>query len=972
MELLTSSFDKNTTAEEQAAAKSDLLARQIDNQQQKVDILTRKYTDEQNELASLKAEMEKATTEYGENSREAAKATTEYNKFASQTSKTKTELNTAQASLNKMKGELEQAQNPTKEEAEAVGDMDENLKAAGKSGLSFGDVLKANVASAAIISGVKALGKAIVDVGKSLVGAVTDTLEWADELGEMSAKTGLSTDRLQEFAYMADLVDTDVEVIAGSLTKLTRNMDAAAGGTGAAADAFAALGVNVLDSNGELRSAEAVFDEVIDALGSVENETQRDAYAMDIFGKSARELNPLISTGSEQLAAYAREAHEVGYVLDSDTLGPLNAAKDSLDRIKKAAEGAKRQLIAAIGPRLADALEKAVPAIQDMGELLMDVLEPAIESITGLIDRVRTIISGLSNEQKQQIVNIGLVVAALSPFLKALGAMVPLLASVGKSLSGLIGGPVVAGITALVAGVTALGISANLAAEAVEAQRRAMAEQATELTEAENAIFAAADAATSALQAGRQAADEAGEAMLFQRDRAVDLAGELFNLADASGYVEEGDRAHAQTIIDELNSAFGLEIELVDGQIQGYQDLQQSIYDTIDAKTAEALLDRNRDAYLDALQAEVTQQQAVATATDLVAEAQRELAAAEAEAERTAAAADAAQQAYTDAINAAAMEANLAADEYTAAYAAMEASMDEALVTARNDTAAQAAEAAAQVEAWRQALEERRGDLDTYSADYADTMATITRYGAAQVAAERGNTQQVIDIMTGREQVWVEYEDVVDEATQASLDAMYDEVTAAAQHAADVRRNWEAGVDGYTKSMVDEAQASYEEVRDAFSNAYDDAVGIGGDYMDGLDAGLRAKRDALIGTANSIANAIPHGMRDVLGIASPSKVAAQIGRFWDEGLIKGLENYTDGVTDAAEGQAAALVGAYDGMAEVVNTGSGVLAGGASNAYNYGGISIVVNGAPGQDEQELADIVMERINSAVARKEAVFA
>lgn len=973
MELLTSSFDKNTTAEEQAAAKYDVLSRQIDVQQQKVDLLTSKYSKEETELERLKAEMEKATTEYGENSTEAAKATTEYNKFAGQTSKTKTELNQAQTALNKMKGELEDAKNPTKEEGQAVGEMDQNFKDASKSGLTFADVLKANVTSAAIISGVRALGRAVKEVANSIVSSVTSTLEWADDLNTLSMKTGLSTDKLQEFEYMAELIDTDLDTITGSMTKMIRSMNQAADGSGQAAEAYEALGIALTDGNGNLRDAEEVFNDVVDALGAMENETQRDAYAMEIFGKSARELNPLIEAGSEQLAAYAREAHEVGYVMDSETLGPLNKAKDALDRMKRAAEAAKRQLLAAFGSKLADAMEKAVPALQDMGEILMEVLEPAIEAISGLIEKARNILAGLTKEQKTQIVNIGLVVAALSPFIKALGTMLPLLMSVGSGLSGLAGGPIVAGITALAAGVGALAIHANLAAEAVEAQRRAMAEAATELTEAESEIFAAADAATSALQASRDAAADASKALEFQHDRAYDLATELFNLADASGFVEEGDRAHAQVIMDELAEAFGIELEMVDGQIQGYDDLHQSIYDVIDAKTAEALLDRNRDAYIDALQAEVTQQNAVATATELVAEAQAELAAAQAEAERTAAAAEAAQQAYQDAINDAAMAIGEAADEYTVAMNAMAAANDEELKTARDNAAEEAALAAANAAAWEEALEERQGQLAEYSADYADTMATITRYGAAQVAAEQGNTQRVIDIMTGREQVWIEYEDAVDEATRASLDAMAAEVQAAAEHAAEVRRNWENGVAGYTEDMVDEAYSAYEDVRDAFSDAYDDAVGIGSDYMDGLDAGLKAKRDQIIGTANSIANDIPHGMRDVLGIASPSKVAAQIGRFFDEGLALGLENYADGITDAAEANAAALVGAYDGMAATVSAGNGgVMGGSTSNAYNYGGFTVVVNGAPGQDEQLLADLVMERIQQSVSRKEAVFA
>ena len=119
---------------------------------------------------------------------------------------------------------------------------------------------------------------------------------------------------------MSGLVDVDVSTVASSLKKLTKNMDSARGGTGAAADAFATLGVSVTDINGSLRDNEDVFYDTIDALGKMENETERDALAMAIFGKSATDLNPMIEAGSKQLKAFADEAHEMGYVLDGDAL----------------------------------------------------------------------------------------------------------------------------------------------------------------------------------------------------------------------------------------------------------------------------------------------------------------------------------------------------------------------------------------------------------------------------------------------------------------------------------------------------------------------------------------------------------------------------------------------------------------------------------------------------------------------------
>ena len=58
--------------------------------------------------------------------------------------------------------------------------------------------------------------------------------------------------------------------------------------------AFGTLGVKVSKNNGDLRSANDVYFEVIDALGQVRNETERDALAMQIFGEEAQKLNPLI------------------------------------------------------------------------------------------------------------------------------------------------------------------------------------------------------------------------------------------------------------------------------------------------------------------------------------------------------------------------------------------------------------------------------------------------------------------------------------------------------------------------------------------------------------------------------------------------------------------------------------------------------------------------------------------------------
>lgn len=63
--------------------------------------------------------------------------------------------------------------------------------------------------------------------------------------------------------------------------------------------------------------------------------------AMDIFGRSAQDLNPLIIQGSKTLKAYADEAHNVGYVLDDEALSALGAVDDAYQRLQKTQEGVK-------------------------------------------------------------------------------------------------------------------------------------------------------------------------------------------------------------------------------------------------------------------------------------------------------------------------------------------------------------------------------------------------------------------------------------------------------------------------------------------------------------------------------------------------------------------------------------------------------------------------------------------------------
>lgn len=195
----------------------------------------------------------------------------------------------------------------------------------------------------------------------------------ADEVLTMSTNYGVAAADLQKLQYMSELTDVSVQTVTDSMSKLVRSMDSARGGTGDAAEAFAALGVQVTDASGQLRSSSDVFMETIDALARVQNGTERDAEAMAIFGRGAQKLNGIIAIGSEGLRQFAAEAENSGYVMSDKMLSVLHDADDSAQRLDKSVEGLTNTLGVLLAPvvteinnGLADLASSAANAIQEL------------------------------------------------------------------------------------------------------------------------------------------------------------------------------------------------------------------------------------------------------------------------------------------------------------------------------------------------------------------------------------------------------------------------------------------------------------------------------------------------------------------------------------------------------------------------------------------------------------------------------
>lgn len=217
------------------------------------------------------------------------------------------------------------------------------------------------------LSGISVEGAALIGILGGIIfklGEFTvETARAADEILTLSSTTGIGTDALQEFEYASELLDVSSDTMQQTMTKMIRTMSDAQRGSETAAEAYSKLKVRVTESNGKLRDANVVYYEVIDKLGKIANETERDAISMQIFGRSARDLNPLIEAGSDKLAEYAREAHELGYVMDEETLNSFGQMEDAMQRFNKQQDAVSRSLAEALLPIMTELYEiiNAIP-----------------------------------------------------------------------------------------------------------------------------------------------------------------------------------------------------------------------------------------------------------------------------------------------------------------------------------------------------------------------------------------------------------------------------------------------------------------------------------------------------------------------------------------------------------------------------------------------------------------------------------
>ena len=383
----------NPTSIELWRQKQDLLKQKIGETKKKLDLL------KQQQAAMDAAEVDKQSVEY---------------------QKLQREIIATESKLKTFEGQLK-----------SIGNV--NLKAASEQFKEWGTALES--------AGRKMQGLSTAATGVvASIGAITYKAGTnADDLNTLSKVYGISTADLQKYKYAADLVDVSVEDIAKSHVKLEKSMYAASTGSKTQSAAFQKLGVSVTNADGSLRSSDDVFQDLITALGSMSDETERDALAQQILGKSAANLNPLIEDQGETYKEVADTMSKYNLeVVDQETLDKANEFNDSLDTMKLLGQAALAQV----------------------GSQLAAVLAPALEKVVGWFGKFAQWLGNLNPKVLTAVGIVASVLAVLAPVLMVLGklafsisSIITLVTTIGPAVVGALAtaAPIIAAVAAIIA-----------------------------------------------------------------------------------------------------------------------------------------------------------------------------------------------------------------------------------------------------------------------------------------------------------------------------------------------------------------------------------------------------------------------------------------------------------------------------------------------------------------------------------------
>lgn len=614
------------------------------------------------------------------------------------------------------------------------------------------------------------------------------------------------------------------------------------------------------------KDARKEFKKTLDEIAACPDIADATSKAIEVFGqKAGPDLADAIQGG--------RFAYEDFLAVVENSSGQLeqtfNDTLDPIDDVKVAMQGLTSQGA-------------------ELGGALLETLAPMITALVEKIKELTAWFKGLDDSQKEMVVKIGLIAAAIGPLLIVLGQVITAVGSIMTVISGL--GPALTALSAAggpilltVAAVGALGAVFLLARD----DAGEYYDKAVKLTDQEAENKTKVDELYESYDLLNQRRQDAVESVNAQTQHEQSLFDELQNITDENGKVKEGEEERAAFIVGQLSSALGTEISMTGDQIDNYKEMCNSIDQLIEKKQANALLAANESAYAEAIENQTDALMAYNDAQRDVADTKSKLN----EAQKK-------QAEYQEEIKGLMDQGILTWEDYTR--------QEDELARKMNECAAAA-------EGYQEKLTEQEQTLKDAEAAYDGYNATIANYEGLSSAIITGDQQKISDAVLMAANNFQTAENSTRESLERQLQDFtqkYKELKVAVDNGAPPAVQAQAD---NMKRLVEMGQKELDKLPETVEKPVLDMVnaieakkfllgeagkGTGKDYAAGTAGGItEGTRDVVI-AAGDMAKAGIDATKEALDSHSPSRVTHEIGLDFDDGFSGGIQEGTAKVTGA--------------------------------------------------------------------------
>lgn len=215
---------------------------------------------------------------------------------------------------------------------------------------------------------------------------VNKAVESGDRIDKLSQKMSMSRQTFQELDYVFSQNGADISMMQTGMAKLSKAMEGARTGTKANVKTFQALGISLRDNNGQLKTTENVMFEAISRLQKMPEGAQKTALALQLFGKSATELQPLLNGNAKSVDELRQKFNDLGMGMSDEQVDAAVKFKDTMDTIQRTFGGLVNQIGASLLPSLQKVADQFIENMPQIKATVIPILQGIINATSFLIE----------------------------------------------------------------------------------------------------------------------------------------------------------------------------------------------------------------------------------------------------------------------------------------------------------------------------------------------------------------------------------------------------------------------------------------------------------------------------------------------------------------------------------------------------------------------------------------------------------